>query len=237
MKIRKKSRHTQFIGVLTFISILLILWEMSIYRKTFISMLIPIAVGVIGGFLIFLFLNTRINYYSKGNRPFWVKAFHGTFTFGGILMFSFMVLNYYGPISREKEISLKMIKTDSFGARRGRAGDPYAIVIYGNTRKQLVFSRRADIENFRSVRLKIAQGLFGFTTIKSMRLENSKVANHRDIEVQYQYDKIKLKAEEYYSEGNLDKAIELYERAIQLKPRDKQASFRLKELKTLSINS
>lgn len=152
-------------------------------------------------------------------------------------MFSFMALNYYVPISGEKEISLKMIKTDSFGARRGRVGDPYAIVIYGNTRKQLVFSRRADIENFRSVRLKTAQGLFGFTTIKSMRLENSKVANHREIEVQYQYDKIKLKAEEYYSEGNLDKAIELYERAIQFKPRDKQAAFRLKELKALSINS
>jgi hypothetical protein len=44
------------------------------------------------------------------------------------------------------------------------------------------------------------------------------------------YNKIITKAEEYYSNGNIEKSIELYERAIRLKPSDDNAKKRLKEL-------
>ena len=48
--------------------------------------------------------------------------------------------------------------------------------------------------------------------------------------IQQQYQLIKIKAEESYSNGNLDRAIELYKRAINLKPSDEQAKKRLTEL-------
>lgn len=46
-----------------------------------------------------------------------------------------------------------------------------------------------------------------------------------------QYARIIQKAEEYYDQGNLDKAIELYKRAVSLKPSDKKAAERLEELR------
>lgn len=48
-----------------------------------------------------------------------------------------------------------------------------------------------------------------------------------------EYNKIITKAEEYYTNGNLDKAIELYERAVVFKPSDEKAKARLEELKSL----
>ena len=50
-------------------------------------------------------------------------------------------------------------------------------------------------------------------------------------DVKKQYQRIKVKAEESYLNGNLDRAIELYERALKLKPSDVQAENRLTELK------
>ncbi|MGB0914754.1 MAG: tetratricopeptide repeat protein [Crocinitomicaceae bacterium] len=52
-------------------------------------------------------------------------------------------------------------------------------------------------------------------------------------EVKNEYQKIKEKAEESYLIGDIDRAIELYERAVRLKPSDEQAKNRLKELNQL----
>jgi tetratricopeptide (TPR) repeat protein len=45
-----------------------------------------------------------------------------------------------------------------------------------------------------------------------------------------EYNKIIIKAEEYYSNGNIEKSIELFERAIKLNPTDESVRIRLLEI-------
>jgi tetratricopeptide (TPR) repeat protein len=234
MKPLKKIKAGKSNGMyaLTMTSFLLIIWEMFIYRKTFISVFIPITVWGLGGFLFFLFLNTRLKYYKNAGTPFWARAFHGTFTFGAMLMFCFMALNYYMPISEAKERNLKVIKTNRFGARRGRTGDPYVIALHDGVRKQLVFPNDADVHNCISVNVKMATGLFGFETVLSAELAEFKKEQFGP-GITDQYKRLKWKAEEYSMNGDRKKAIELYQRAVKLNPADTLAAKRLLELKAM----
>ena len=231
-KLKRKSKETRLMGVLTLTSLLLIIWEMFIYRQTFINVFIPIFVLVAGGFCTFLIVRKSPLFYKGNPESSVLRSLYGTFTFGGILMFVFMALNHYVPIGDPKNISLKVLKADHFGDRYGE-GDPYVIVRYNGMRKQLVFSHDVNIDDCVSVHLQIRTGLFGFKTIEKMELESLDLDYIRQVEEEKQYTKIKRKAEEYYSKGNTRKAIELYERAVQLKPSDETAAFRLKELRTL----
>lgn len=219
-------------GALTLISLISIICEMFIYRKTFISVFIPIFILIAGGFCAYLLVRKKSWFYNGKSDFSFARSFHGTFTFGGILMFIFMALNYYIKIDDCESISLKVVKTDHFGSKHG-VGDPYVIVRYENMRKQLVFPRDVHVENCVSVRMQINKGLFGFKTIEWMELENFK-SDRTSQDVRKQYDKIKQKAEEQYSKGDTRKAIKLYERAVQLKPTDKAAVLRLEELKRLN---
>ena len=221
-------------SILTFGSLLLIIWEMFIFRKTFISIVIPLSILFIGGLIAFILLRNRIHYYINSKHTIFLQAIHGIVLFGGILMFSFMGANYYITIQKEKVFDLKVEKTGHLARGRRGCGNPYVIVNYNNTRKQLVFPCNTKIENCTNVKVALNEGLFGYVVIKKMKpLISGTFNKNQDYKVDElnEYLKILSKAEEHYKNGNIRRSIELYERAATLNPSDNLPKLRLEEIR------
>jgi len=145
-------------------------------------------------------------------------------------MFAFMFLNYYISVNKTELVELKVLKTGNLTSRRG-CDPPFAIVDYYGFEKQLLFPCNTQFGNTERIQVKLQTGLFGFKVVKDSKLLNSR---QTELELEKEYVKILIRAEEYYSDGNIEKSIELYERAVQLKPSDKLAKIRLKEIKNTS---
>jgi len=230
----KKNKSTRVMSILTLGSLLLIIWEMLIFRKTFISVLIPLSIFSIGGLITFISLKNKINYYILNEHSFFLQTIHGIILFGGVLMFSFMGANYYFTVQKEKIFDLRIIETGHLARGRRGCGNPYAIVNYNNTQKQLIFPCSVEIDNCTSVKVALNEGLFGFVVIKNMKPLNS--GTYRETEdystdVLKEYIKILSKAKEHYQNGNIKRSIELYERAARINPDDKLPRLKLEEIR------
>lgn len=164
------KKTLRIISILTLISLLLILWEFSIYRKTFIQVYIPIFVMVIGGFSAFLIFRKKINYYINLEHNFYLQALHGIILFGGVLMYLFMALNFYIPVGKDQILNLKVIEIGKLSTRRRSCEKPYAIVDYKGFEKQLIFPCYTDLQNSKSIKVSMRKGMLGFLIIDEMEL-------------------------------------------------------------------
>lgn len=233
-KKKPNQKSDRLMSIMTFVSIGAIIWEISLFRKTFINVSIPLTLLIGGGFILFLLFRNKIRYYVENAYGFFLQAFHGIILFGGLLMFFFMALNFYIPTGKIELVDLKIIKTGTLSKGRHGGGNPYAVVDYHGFEKQLIFSSSSNLDNAERIKVHLQKGVLGFLIVKDKKLVNSvQSVSDSDSELAEQYMKILVRAEEYYSEGNIPKAIELYERAIRLKPSDKFAKIRLKELKSI----
>ncbi|MFN5416854.1 MAG: hypothetical protein ACK5B9_07340 [Flavobacteriia bacterium] len=236
---RKKpnSNSDRLMSILTFGAFILIIWEISIFRKTFISLFIPLTFFLIGGLILFFSLRKKIKYYIETDYGILLQAFHGTILFGSTFMFIFMSLNFYFPTDNIEQFDLRVIKTGNLASRRG-CDNPFTVVDYQGFEKQLVFPCNTDLHNAQRIKVKLQAGLFGFKIVNDAKLVNYKKVediNSMESELEKQYLKILIRAEEYYDDGNIEKTIELYERAVQIKPSDKLAKIRLKEIKNTPL--
>ncbi len=166
---KSKKSVGSFIG-LSIPYLLLMLWEIDIFRQTFISFLIPLTIFIAGGLILFFLLRTKIPYYKQRQQTFgtfWL-ALHGTVLFGGITMFLFMALNFYipGPGSKTETLNLKVIKSGRFGGKGPKK--PYLIVDYNGFEKQLVFPEHTNTENNGFLQVSLIKGLFGFPVVQEM---------------------------------------------------------------------
>lgn len=231
---KQLTKRNRIMSILTLGSLLLIIWEMFIFRKTFISFLIPLSILLFGGLFAFTTLKNRIKYYVQNEHSIYLQAFHGILLFGGLLMFSFMGANYYFTSQTEKIFDLKVVETGHLVKGRRGCGNPYAIVNYNNTQKQLIFPCDTEIANSTRVKVALNEGLFGFVIIKNMKplvSSNDKEKDEYPVDIHKEYLKILSKAEENYNNGNIERSIELFERAAKLNPNDKLPKLRLEEIK------
>lgn len=226
-KKKQNDKDDRLISILTFVSLGAIIWEISLFRKTFINLSIPLTLFIGGGLILFLLFKNRIRYYVENSYGFFLQAFHGVILFGGLLMFLFMALNFYIPTGKIELVDFKVIKTGTLSKGRHGGGNPYAVVDYHGFEKQLIFSSSSNLDNAERIKVHLQKGLFGFLIVK-----DKKLVNPVNPEETKQYMNILVRADEYYSDGNSQKAIELYERAIRLNPSDKLAKIRLKEMKS-----
>ncbi|MNU77865.1 hypothetical protein D3C71_674480 [compost metagenome] len=227
-KPRKSSRSFTFLSI-SYIA--LMLWVVDIFRETFISFLISLVLFIGGGLIAFFLLRKKIPYYKRNQQTFgtfWL-AVHGTILFGGIILFLFMALNFYLPIGKTETLNLKVIRSGEFGGRNS-CRKPYLIVDYHGFEKQLIFPCHTNVENNGFLKVSLNKGIFGFFVVREMNvIPPTQYQIESDNESTYQ--KILNRAEEYYVEGNLNKSIELYERAVRLMPSDTFPKVRLKEIK------
>lgn len=210
-------------------SILLIIWQISIFRKTFISSIIPSTIFFGGGLIVFILVRKKLALYRETRYNLVWQAIHGIILFGGTLVFLFMALNFYfSSSSNERILNLNVIETGELAKGRHGCGQPYAIVSNNNIQKQLVFPCGTHLNNVKTIKVALKKGLFGFVVVQKMN--PLVVTNNEDI-LKNEYLKILSKAEEYYSEGNIQKSIELYQRASTLNPADKLPKMRLDEIR------
>jgi len=158
--------------VLFFASLGLTIWGINIYRLTIIDiryLLATVFIGVIVAFtaLTFLIKSSYSNFWT-----FFIKAGIG----GGLFYFGLLFLNQQFADKKLSEEEFKIIRTGTLGRgmSSGSCFQPYVIIDFQKTEKQLVFyCDDADvIKHSTKVVLTYSQGAFGFNIIKSKRLTN-----------------------------------------------------------------
>lgn len=170
---RKRNRKKQTglsIGLIGFL--LLLIWEVDLYRETFISLWTALVIYIGGGSIAFFLLRNRMRNYKRRVETYgiWWTTLAGIFFSGGIVLTLVLTLNYYIPLEKKPEtIFLKVIKTGLLSSRRG-SGSPYVIVDYNGFEKQLVFDYSTDVINSKLVKVSLRKGIFGFRTVKSANL-------------------------------------------------------------------
>jgi len=220
-------------GILTFVSLLAVLTQMLLYRKTFINFWIPFSIFFVGGFLLFLLFRKKLDYYRKAKHGFLPQAFQGTVMFGGIAVFTFMGLNYFIPLDDSYKVEMRISETGFLtNAKVGRCEPPYALVLYNGMEKQLVFPCNTNLVQGQIIQVSMSKGLLGFLTVGKMtvlvspeKLDNLKMGKGGN-----QYQKILDAAEANLKKGDTLKAIDYFQRAIRLMPSDKATKRRLQEI-------
>lgn len=161
-------------SMLTFVSLMLIFWEMFIFRKTFISVFIPLSLLLIGGPILFFSFRKKMKFYRETEHGILSQIVHGTILFGGTFMFVFMFLNYYMPFHKTETIELRVVEIGTLNRKRG-CDAPYATVDYFGFEKQLIFPCNTNLVRANYVQVKLQKGLFGFMIVKDTKLEYSSI--------------------------------------------------------------
>lgn len=172
MKKKYKIKEQRIIGLITFVSLILILWEIMLFRKTFVPFYIPLLFSLIGGFLLFLFLRKKINYYEQSKHPFWQKALHGIIMFGGVLGFLLLSINFYFPTNKFEKVKLKILEIGTLTNSKNRCEPPFVLVSFKGHQKQIVFPCHFVISNPEMIELELQKGSFGFYIVQEKTLIN-----------------------------------------------------------------
>ncbi|WP_290789820.1 hypothetical protein [Flavihumibacter sp. UBA7668] len=165
----KIKKGDTIVTLLFLTSIFLTIWSISIYRLTIIDkkhLFAPAALGTLIAFVIILF-RLKTNY-----SLFW--KFINSVTIGsGLFIFGLLYLNQEFANKETYTDDFPIIKTGNLArGRKGRCSQPYAIIDFYGTQKQLVFycEYEKTIKNYTKVTVTFSKGLFTFDVIKSIKL-------------------------------------------------------------------
>ena len=86
-------------------------------------------------------------------------------------MFAFMWLNEHLCAKETRVVNEKILSTGHLAQRRNSCSQPYIEVVYKGQEKQLEFDCDTPVENYKSVDLTIARGLFGFDILLQSKLK------------------------------------------------------------------
>lgn len=163
-----------FFTLLFFTGLYLSVLEINIYRKTFIPFSIPLFIWILTGLFITPFLLKMLPGYLKSDRIIYQIAFN-IFTYGGIVAYLFMALNFYGAKTYHISATLMVTGTGHLAKSRNSCGEPYAEVRYQELDKQLFFPCGTVIEDANTVTVILNKGFFGYDVIDDQKLSKEKV--------------------------------------------------------------
>lgn len=228
---RKNSKHQSnnvLIGLLTLLTLVLILWDMSLFRKTIIPFYIPLLFLFIGGISLYLVFWKMIGFYSKQGHSKYFTLPHGIFLFGTPLMTGLLAINFYFSAGK---VEFKEVKVLEKGISAGRRSEVhYADVDYFGTEKKLTLSHAVSLTNLSRIILEIKRGRFGFEVIKGMKM----IYESNDFqEGELIYQKLLKAADKHFTSRNYVKAKELYKRALTFKVGDQGVIHKLAEIDSI----
>ena len=158
---------------LFFLGIILTGIEISIFRKTIIHEMIPISISLITG-IGFTYFNSKIlKIQFDTESKFW-QLLYNTLTFGGIILFVLMYLNYKSPNVNLEVHKFEIIDKSSMGRATRRR--PIARIDYFGLKQEIIFGYKdtKDFKNADSLILKIKKGNLGFDVIVEKQLIRQK---------------------------------------------------------------
>jgi hypothetical protein len=163
------------IGFLFIFGIVLLTWEVFIYRRTIIELKIPLLIWLTPGlFLTPLFFNKMNN--IDGMKAHWILHYvlHTIMT-GGFILFCFMASNFYLAGNTIVDEKFEVIKRGSLSGSKGHRDErkPYVVINYKGIEKQLIFSnpQMEKVMSAKSAKLSVRKGLFGFDIIEKYEIE------------------------------------------------------------------
>lgn len=172
----KSTKQEKFISFLFILGLVLLVWEIFIYRRTIIAFNIPLIIFIIPGVFLTPVFYEKLNKIQGMNLHFLTHYFLHSFTSGSFILFLFMSSNFYFAENYTTEKRLEIISKGSLAAGKGRPvykRQPYVMVHYGKVEKQLIFSY-SDTDKINSaskVHLTARKGLWGFDVLESYEAE------------------------------------------------------------------
>ena len=182
-KLKKKAKikyKKYFYNFIIIFGILLSIWQIKIYRLTFINPWILITITLICGCLIFIvdLKNYKKIFEYTGFGLYFYAFFHYILGFGLIISSLFCLTNFYLAEENKQNVTLKIIESSYLngGGRKYRINEnkqPYFVISFKKEKKELVFSSKyfEDYDQYNKVELQIHKGFFGFDIIKRKELK------------------------------------------------------------------
>lgn len=153
------------LSILFVFGVILVIFEIDIYRETIIDYRIPTCIWILPGLLITPFINKFLaKYYNT--HSFLLQAVYNIGAWGGLFVYSFMAINYYFPSENERSVTVEILDTGHLASGSQGCGNPYTEVFIEGREKQLIFPCNYDLEHFTHIDLTLTKGFWGFDVIK-----------------------------------------------------------------------
>jgi hypothetical protein len=163
------------IGFLFILGLILLIWEIFIYRRTIIELKIPLLLWLTPGVFMTPLLYKRMNYID-GMKAHWTLHYilHTCMT-GAFILFAFMASNLYFADNQIKNKTFDIIRKGSLPGSKGHRSErkPYVMINYEGMEKQLIFSfpETERINSAKKVNLAVKKGLWGFDILEKYETE------------------------------------------------------------------
>lgn len=168
-KNRKPTAISFLLTLLFAIGLILIGFEINLYRKTLISWPLIAVIWLLVGLLLTPVTSKALAKHY-GTTYFILQVVYNTVTFGGIIIYSFMALNFYLATAKEVVFTARIIKSGSLAKGRHGCGNPFVVVEVADRTKQIVLPCDFEIGDSNLAKLSIRKGLLGFDIIKKTEL-------------------------------------------------------------------
>ncbi|WP_179320671.1 hypothetical protein [Winogradskyella helgolandensis] len=173
-----KKQRKVFYPTLFFLGLILMAWQIAIYRNTIIDLKILVGIILLVGILAFFMdvKNYGKTYKYNGIGLYFYAAMHYICGFGFIVCSLFMLSNYYlaetEPIKKEFEI-IERSSLPGSGKYRKHERQPTFNINYNGELKELVFPHKYyEKRNFYSIiELETRKGYFGFDILEHKNLK------------------------------------------------------------------
>jgi len=167
-----------FYPTIFFLGIILMIWQINIYRNTIIDLVIPIGLLLIVGILVFImdFKNFKKTYNYNGIGLYFYASMHYLIGFGFIACSIFILTNYYLADSNIKTESYEIIDRYELGEGGGRkikrGPKPAFVINYNGHKKELVFYTQylENMNSYKTVEFDTRNGFFGFKILENKKL-------------------------------------------------------------------
>jgi len=171
---KKNTRIRNIGGALFFLGLVLLLWEIEIYRDTIIDLKIPLLIWLTPGLVLTPIFYSRIN--ALDRKANWaLHYFLHTCMTGSFLLFSFMATNLYFSDSQSTIKHFNVINTGSICGPKGHRDErePYVDINYEGLEKEVVFTyeETAKVMSAKSVKLTVRKGLLGFDILEKYEID------------------------------------------------------------------
>ncbi|MBC6607492.1 hypothetical protein H8B13_11745 [Hymenobacter sp. BT188] len=168
-KEKKKLVAEIIISILIISGLLLSVCEVILYRKTLISSNLLISIAFVIALTVTIFTRGIFRIYLDTNN-FFLQLLYNLTSWGGIIVYLFMSLNYYFPSDSPSIVRASILKSGKLAQGRYGCRDPYVEVYVKGVNKEIFFPCGFDTEGYSYARVTLRKGLFGFDTIMDQSL-------------------------------------------------------------------
>jgi hypothetical protein len=158
-----------FFTILFFAGLTSAIFEIDIYRKTFIPIAIPIAIYLLTGLLSTPFFLKTLPPVLEKTGLFYQFIFN-TLSWGGVATCLFMATNFYFSKNDRSAIELTILGSGNLAKGRSGCATPYAEVNYQGIDKELMFPCETIVSKYNTIILTLDKGLLGYDVVKSQKL-------------------------------------------------------------------